>query len=326
MMNNNYFTANQHERLEKIFTTNHTKGHERKNKINYIVRVCLLLIFFSLIPAFLFAQTTDEQRFPRRIVWRGGEHALRYAVQIERSANGRYQNYLREFTSSLYINVSLPAGEYRFRIYPHDILDRPGDPTHWVYFEIKPEPITEPSDILAEEPAPIQPIIIIADDRVTDPEEKQEELVTTPEEKQKLPARYNTLGASVGTSFTDPLIIATLHGSYAFFDHFFAEVGCDFGFLSIYDDVERFFCLYPFVNAGFFMPINRVFAVYASIGAGYMFGSYTFSYGKVDVNIFAINFTAGVNLFNFLNISYTLRTNFNKSSNKFAIGYVYRTN
>jgi len=55
-----------------------------------------------------------------------------------------------------------------------------------------------------------------------------------------------------------------------------------------------------------------------------MFGRYTFSYGKAAKGLFSLNFTAGVNLLDMINISYSLRTNFKAASNKFAVGYVYR--
>ena len=96
----------------------------------------LVLLFMGLTP-FLNAQQTD---FNRRIVWKGGENALRYAVEIDKSEAGSYLSQLREFTTSHQIDVSLPAGEYRFRIIPYDILDRPGEGTQWMTFEISAAP------------------------------------------------------------------------------------------------------------------------------------------------------------------------------------------
>jgi len=45
---------------------------------------------------------------------------------------------LSEFTSSNYLNVSIISGKYRFRIIPHDILDRPieASASDWVNIEI----------------------------------------------------------------------------------------------------------------------------------------------------------------------------------------------
>jgi len=114
-------------------------------KINFSIILCFLLF----IPIFLSAQT-NEQSLARRIVWRGGENALRYAVEIDRSQGGIYRNHLRSFTTDLSIVVSLPPGDYRFRIIPHDILDRPSEGTQWMHFGVRPALITESSSLPAE--------------------------------------------------------------------------------------------------------------------------------------------------------------------------------
>ena len=74
----------------------------------------------------------------QRLVWGGGENALRFNVVIEKEEDEIYINYLNEFTTSHYLNVSLQSGNYRFRIIPHDILDRPTEisASGWVSIEI----------------------------------------------------------------------------------------------------------------------------------------------------------------------------------------------
>ena len=81
---------------------------------------------------------TGEPRFFQRLVWRGGEYALRYEVVIERDANGTYRSHAVEFTTALYIDVSLPPGKYRFRVIPYDFLNRPGEASEWKYIEVLP--------------------------------------------------------------------------------------------------------------------------------------------------------------------------------------------
>jgi hypothetical protein len=99
-----------------------------------VVGLCFLAVLMFLG----MAQSLDAQsNVTRRIVWSGGEHALRYAVEIQRSESGTFLNFLREFSNELFIEVSLPPGEYRFRIIPHDILDRPGESTEWMPFVIQ---------------------------------------------------------------------------------------------------------------------------------------------------------------------------------------------
>jgi len=81
---------------------------------------------------------TGEPRFFQRLAWRGGEYALRYEVVIERNVNGTYRGHAREFTSALYIDISLPPDRYRFRVIPYDVLDRPGVASEWKYIEVLP--------------------------------------------------------------------------------------------------------------------------------------------------------------------------------------------
>jgi len=110
----------------------------------------LILLFLGLSP-FIGAQTagyfidpnSDEPRFIQRLTWSGGENALRYEVEIEKREGGSYQRYLREFTTALFIEVSLPPGEYRFRVIPHDALDRQSAGSQWTAIEVRPALIPE---------------------------------------------------------------------------------------------------------------------------------------------------------------------------------------
>ena len=55
--------------------------------------------------------------------------------------------------------------------------------------------------------------------------------------------------------------------------------------------------------------------------------SYSFTdgaYGDYSENFFLAAATAGVNLFGMIDISYTLRTNFENVSHKVSLGYTYR--
>jgi len=80
----------------------------------------------------------DRPRFVQRLVWSGGEYALRYEVAIERNDGGTYRSYHRDFTTELFINISLQPGNYRFRVTPYDILNRPGGASEWKYIEVLP--------------------------------------------------------------------------------------------------------------------------------------------------------------------------------------------
>jgi len=140
------------------------------------------------------------------------------------------------------------------------------------------------------------------------------------------PSRLWTVGVSAGSSFADPLVIATIRGTVAPLRYSFLELGCDAGFVSVYDDVESYYSLYPFARIGLFAPSSGRGGWYIGAGGGYMIGKYTFAGGDgpVDVNVFAADFVTGFNLFDIIDISYTLRTNFASASNKISVGYTYR--
>jgi len=267
-----------------------------------------------------------------RIVWMGNEYIWQYAVEIEKQEDGIYKNYLREYTTETFLNVSILPGVYRYTIIPYDVLDRSGEGTRWIDFVI--HGITDTTTVTDIE----QVIYLSSDDLIDefipeiifDREQENENIITTDEiitESNEIIRlnRFNTLGVSLGTAFTDPFIITTLHGTFAPIDNVFIELGCDAGFISRYEGVESFYCLYPYVNLGYFLPFRNMGGIFTSVGIGYIFGSYFFSHGgNADLNILTGNVTIGVNLFNFINIFYSLRTDFTAISHKIAVGYVYR--
>jgi len=110
---------------------------------NFRLLLAALLLIFSI--SFLSAQDAGyfsvtengQTRFYQRLAWSGGEYALRYEVVIEKAVEERYEAHLRDFTPSLFIVVSLSPGEYRFRVIPYDILDKPGEPSQWVTLDVR---------------------------------------------------------------------------------------------------------------------------------------------------------------------------------------------
>jgi hypothetical protein len=55
---------------------------------------------------------------------------------IEREEAGSYQEALREFTTELYIEVSLLPGRYRYYVIPFDYLNQPGERSNLMYIEV----------------------------------------------------------------------------------------------------------------------------------------------------------------------------------------------
>ena len=155
----------------------------------------------------------------------------------------------------------------------------------------------------------------------------------------KDPARLWTVGVSAGSSFAVPWAIATVHGTLAPIRYSFFELGCDLGLISRSEKVDFYYSIYPFVHLAFFVPFS-VFSYspsfdkggfYVGAGCGYMMAFYTFSDGDIRKDIFAVDLLVGVNLFDFLDISYTLRAkpDFSDFENlainhKVSLGYVYR--
>ena len=183
----------------------------------------------------------------------------------------------------------------------------------------EPEPIVVPRPPVPQpSPEPIQ---------VTDAPsawEPDEPTVRKPRQN----ARLWTIGASVGSSFAVPWLIATVHGTIAPFNYFFIELGCDAGFITRSEDVDFYYSIFPFGHLAFFLPFSKG-GWYIGAGAGYMMAFYTFPEGKIQKNILTVNATTGFNLFNFIDISYTLRlkpdfTNFDSMSHKASIGFTYR--
>ena len=140
------------------------------------------------------------------------------------------------------------------------------------------------------------------------------------------PLRYWSIGISAGTSFAAPWVIGTVRGTIAPFKYSFLEIGIDYCMVSGFSDAEFYYSLYPFVHYAFFLPMSfaKGGGWYAGAGGGYMLGEYTFPEEKIPVNIFALDLTTGIILWNMLDVSYTLRTNFKSANNKLSIGYTYR--
>jgi len=93
---------------------------------------------------------SGEPRFIQRLVWAGGEYALRYEVVLEKEVNGAYMAHLRESTETPFIEVSLPPGRYRFYIISYDILDRVEKTSRWENIEVRPAVKPEISNVLPE--------------------------------------------------------------------------------------------------------------------------------------------------------------------------------
>ena len=137
------------------------------------------------------------------------------------------------------------------------------------------------------------------------------------------PEKFWSVGASLGSSFSAPWVIGTLHGTVAPFKYSFLELGFDVG-LASGDSSVNYYSLYPFAHYAFFWPLEKL-GLYAGIGGGLLIVSYQFSQNAdFSKNYPLAAFTAGINILDMIDVSYTLRTNFITANNKVSVGYVYR--
>jgi len=141
--------------------------------------------------------------------------------------------------------------------------------------------------------------------------------------KEPEPAKFWSVGASVGSSFAAPWAIGTLSGTIAPIRNSFLQIGFDFGLISGTADAG-YYSLYPFAHYAYYMPFD-MFGVYAGLGGGLLMVSYSFdNEGDYSNNIPVASVTAGIFIFDMIHISYALRTNFSGYSHKVSVGYTYR--
>jgi hypothetical protein len=84
-------------------------------------------------------KTTEGFRFIQQLSWFPEEFAYQYEVTIEKQDHeGGYTQVLNKITQESFINCSLHPGNYRYQVKVYDLLERPGVPLEWKYFEILP--------------------------------------------------------------------------------------------------------------------------------------------------------------------------------------------
>ena len=150
----------------------------------HLRHIYLAALFLLALTPLLRAQD-DTESHHIRLTWSEDENTLRYEVVIERAEEEQYQEVLRKFTDTFFIDVPLPPGKYRCRVTPYDFLEKPWGGSQWMYFEVLPPQEPEPPEPEQQEEAKEEPTIVYA---LPEPEpveqiEYQEPL--PPEEHQK---------------------------------------------------------------------------------------------------------------------------------------------
>ena len=164
---------------------------------------------------------------------------------------------------------------------------------------------------------------------------EQETAIIEQREKEKQENAHfylNTIGASIGTSFTAPLFICTLHGTIAPFKRSFFDIGIDMGWFSDMNSIDHF-SLYPFTRFNYYIPFfdyrggpfyDYRSGMFIGAGGGYGYTSYTVSkINKLSSSFFCFDFSTGLYLKGFT-FSYSVRTNFNNANSKLSVGYLHR--
>jgi len=235
-----------------------------------------------------------------------------YATSAGQTASdGAGRNGL--YTSQLINNLATPGIEVKevFNRTGQDVAELSGNrqiPAIYSQF-FKTAYLGETPDGLDANPVVGRPQIIISAGR-------------TGRERERDPAKLWSVGASIGSSIADPLLVATARGTLAPVKNVFFEIGFDIGFLSN-DSEVGYYHLYPYAHAAYYYPIEK-FGVYAGAGGGYMTGSYDFPEGARQVNTFVIDIIVGTSIFGIIDVSYTFKTNFQNLGHKVSAGYTYR--
>jgi len=117
------------------------------SKLKRLMLTALFLCGLSAVQAqtanYFLDPDSETPRFIQRLSWSGGTYALHCEIIIEKEERSEFVNYLSKTTNGNYLDISLPPGNYRFRVIPYDILGKPAEPSRWadfkVYNAVKPE-------------------------------------------------------------------------------------------------------------------------------------------------------------------------------------------
>ena len=90
--------------------------------------------------AFRRSETDSGSLFMQRLTWEEARYAVRYQVVLERKRDttGVYTEVIRRNldASETFIDISVPAGEYRFKVYSFNVLGLLDSQSDWEYFTV----------------------------------------------------------------------------------------------------------------------------------------------------------------------------------------------
>jgi len=153
---------------------------------------------------------------------------------------------------------------------------------------------------------------------------KEPKPVTEKQPVNSADTRLNSIGMTLGSSFSAPWLIVTLHGSIAPSNYTFFDLGLDIGTRS--GDLQTdHFSLCPFIRYSLFLPFNAGGGWYVGIGTGFLYAKYNYpDVGEISDTFLMADISSGFVFKNGINVSYTFRTDFEYVYNKVTFGYLYR--
>ena len=98
-----------------------------------IFALTAVLISLSLATP-LYAQNASSSAKKQRLEWKNDANAFEYNVQVRSVENGKIYEFV---TESNFIEFSLPAGNYEWKVSAKDFLGREQSSTKWQGFEIR---------------------------------------------------------------------------------------------------------------------------------------------------------------------------------------------
>ena len=85
---------------------------------------------------FFIDRSGDEPRFIQRLIWEESIYVFRYEVIVEQLEDGEYHEVERLSVEENFAEVSLIAGQYRYRLDIYDLVDEFSFATEWREFEV----------------------------------------------------------------------------------------------------------------------------------------------------------------------------------------------
>jgi len=126
---------------------------------------------------------------------------------------------------------------------------------------------------------------------------------------------------AVGSAFSTPLLIVSVYNNYYLLERkMFFDYGCDFGFFHGMQDINdvNYYSFYPNLHINGNIPGDS-FQLHGGLGIGYMISTYTFPNDTVNMNTFAFDVSAGIDI-STVTFGYNLRTDFKGVNHKAYIG------